>query len=100
VSLLVSSLIFNLLILFLVGFLQDLLSAYYLRLVQDQRLLLATFISFIHSLVGWAIWIWFMYQFQNPETMGGLQAVAISAGGSLGTYFGLRRPYDKRNIRS
>lgn len=85
-------LLLNVLALFVIGFLQDVLGAYYLRLVTEQRLFTATFISFLHSIVGWAIWIWFMYQFQNSETMTGFQAVIYSFGGAIGTFMGLRKP--------
>lgn len=85
-------LVFNLLALFTIGFVQDVLGAYYLRLVTEQRYIFATMISFIHSLVGWGIWIWFIYQFQNAEAMSGFQAVIYSAGGAIGTYLGLKKP--------
>lgn len=90
-----SLLLLNLLALFVISFLQDILSAYYLRLVNEQRLVLATVISFIHSMIGWAIWLWFMYQFKNPETLSGLQAFAASLGGAAGTFMGLRKPGEK-----
>jgi hypothetical protein len=82
----------NIIALFVIGFLQDILGAYYLRLVNEQRYIFATFISFIHSLVGWGVWVWFMYQFQNSETMTGMQAVIYSVGGAFGTFLGLRKP--------
>lgn len=85
-------LILNILALFGIGFLQDILGAYYLRLVNEQRYIFATFISFVHSMVAWATWLWFMYQFQNSEAMTGVQAVIYSIGGALGTFLGLRRP--------
>jgi len=88
-----SLLILNAFILFLIGFIQDVLGAYYLRLVTEQRLFLATGISFVHSILGWAIWFWFMYQFQNPQyVMSGADAVILSVGGAVGTFMGLRRP--------
>ena len=85
-------LVINLLALFVIGFLQDILGAYYLRLVTEQRLITATLISFVHSMIGWMIWIWFMYQFQNSETLTGFQALIYSIGGALGTFMGLRKP--------
>lgn len=85
-------LIINLILLFLIGFVQDLLSAYYLRLVTEQRLLMATFISFVHSIIAWLILIWCMYLLQNKEAMTAFQMVIYSAGAAFGTFLGLRRP--------
>lgn len=85
-------LVVNLLLLFVIGFVQDILGAFYLRLVTEQKLILATSISFLHSLVGWLIWGWFMYQLQNPEAMTGFQAVVYSLGGAIGTFLGLKKP--------
>lgn len=93
-----SLLVLNLLALFLIGFLQDALSAYYLRLVQEERPGIATVISFVHSILGWGVWCWFMYQFQHPDALSGVQAVINSAGGAFGTYLGLRRPGEKKGI--
>lgn len=90
-----SLLVINLVALFLVSFFQDVLSAYYLRLVSEERIIAATFISFIHSLVGWGVWVWFVYQFQNPDTLSGLQAVSAAFGSAAGTFFGLRKPGQK-----
>lgn len=88
-------LVMNVIALFIIGFLQDILGAYYLRLVTEQRLVVATLISFIHSILAWAVWIWFMYQFQNSETLTGFQAVVYSVGGAIGTFLGLRKPGTK-----
>jgi len=88
-------LVINIAVLFIIGFLQDILGAYYLRLVTEQRYVFATFIRFIHSIVAWGIWVFFMYQFQNSETMTGIQAVIYSVGGALGTFLGLRKPGSK-----
>lgn len=93
-------LVVNLIALFIVGFLQDVLGAYYLRLVNEQRIILATFISFVHSVLGWAIWVYFMYLFQNSETMTGLQAVIHSIGGAFGTFLGLRKPGMNKPIKA
>lgn len=89
-------LLVSLLSLFLIGFVQDALNAYYLTLVQDQRVIFATIISFIHSILGWMIWAWFMYQFQHPDALSGVQAVVNSMGGAVGTFMGLRRPGQKK----
>lgn len=93
-----SLLVANLLALFVISFIQDILGAYYLRLVNEQRLVLATIISFIHSMLAWAIWLWFMYQFQNPENLSGLQAFIASLGSAIGTFYGLRKPGEKTKI--
>ena len=85
----------NIIALFVIGFLQDILGAYYLRLVTEQRYVAATFISFLHSIVAWGIWVWFMVQFQNSGTMTGVQAVIYSVGGAAGTFLGLRKPGSK-----
>lgn len=92
------TLLVNLLALFVIGFIQDLLGAYYLRLVNENRAKTAAFISFIHSMFGWLIWMWFMYQFQHSESMTGYQAVAHSIGGSLGVWLGIRKPADKVKV--
>lgn len=68
------------------------LGAYYLRLVNEQRIILATIISFVHSIIAWGIWLFFMYQFQNAESMTGVQAVIHSVGSAFGTFLGLRKP--------
>jgi len=93
-----SLLVINLLTLFFVSFLQDILSAYYLRLVTEERIIFATFISFIHSLVSWGIWLWFVYQFQNPDSLSGLQAVFAAFGSAMGTFFGLRKTGHKAKV--
>lgn len=80
---------------FIIGFIQDVLGAYYLRLVTEQRLILATIISFLHSIIGWGIFVWFMALFQNSEAMTGIQALVYSVGASVGTYMGLRKPGQK-----
>jgi hypothetical protein len=80
---------------FIIGFIQDILGAYYLRLVNEQRLFFATFISFVHSIIGWLIFVWFMALFQNSEAMTGVQAFIYSVGSALGTYLGLRKPGKK-----
>lgn len=85
-------LVFNIVALFVIGFLQDILGAYYLRLVNENRIIFATFISFIHSILAWGVWVWFMYLFQNSEAMTGFQAVVYSIGGAIGTFLGLRKP--------
>lgn len=88
-----SLLVVNLIALFVIGFLQDVLGTYYLRLVNEHRFALATVISFVHNIVGWAIWFWFLYQFQNPNyVMSGLDATIWSLGGAAGTYIALRKP--------
>lgn len=90
-----SLLVINLIAMFIIGFIQDVLGAYYLRLVTEQRLLLATFVSFMHSIIGWAIFVWFMALFQNSEAMTGIQAFIYSIGSALGTWMGLRKPGQK-----
>lgn len=90
------SLLVSLVALFFIGFVQDALSAYYLKLVQDKKLFFASFVSFLHSVVGWAVWGWFMFQFQNPDALSGVQAVINSIGGACGTYLGLKRPTEKK----
>lgn len=85
-------LVLNVIALFVIGFLQDILGAYYLRLVTENRIIFATVISFVHSLVGWVTWLWFMYLFQNSEAMTGFQAFVYSVGSAFGTFLGLRRP--------
>ena len=84
--------VISLFALFLTGFIQDALSGYYLRLVNEHRVKMAVFISFVHSMIAWAIWLYFMYQFQQQETMSGVQAVVHSFGGAMGTALALRSP--------
>jgi hypothetical protein len=66
-----SLLLINLIVMFVIGFIQDILGAYYLRLVTEQRLLWATFIGFVHSIIGWVIFVWFMSLFKSSEAMTG-----------------------------
>jgi len=84
--------------LFLANLVQELLSAYYLRCVNEERPTRATCVAFVHSLIGWALWFWFLHQFESKEAANGLQAFICSAGGAVGTYFGLRKPGEKKGI--
>ena len=92
-------LVANLLIMFIVGFIQDILGAYYLRLVTEQRIILATVISFVHNIIGWIIFVWFLALFQDSETMTGVQAIIYSVGSTFGTFLGLRKPGKKVGIK-
>ena len=85
-----SLLVINIIILLFVGFINDSLNTYYIRLISERRSALATLVNFIHSMVGWAIWIWFMHQFQSAEAMTAFQMFIYSLGGAAGTYMGLR----------
>lgn len=74
------------LILFLLGIFQDALSAFYLRLVSERRILLASFISVLITFVGYIVLISLVEQM----IVGGLANLAAYAlGGGVGTYIGL-----------
>ena len=89
------TLLVNFILLFLIGFVQDLLSAYYLRLVTEHRYLLATFISFVHSIIAWMIMIWCIHLLQSKEAMSAFQMIIYSAGAAAGTFLALRKPGGK-----
>ncbi len=85
-----SLLVINIIILSLVGFVNDSLNTYYIRLVAEGRTKLATLINFVHSMVGWTIWIWFLHQFQTAEALTAFQMFIYSLGGAAGTYISLQ----------
>lgn len=72
--------------LFILGIFQDALSAFYLRLVSERRIILASIISVIITLVGYLV----LAALIESLVAGGLHnIVAYALGGGIGTYVGL-----------
>lgn len=91
-----TSFLLSALALFVTNFIQELLSAYYLRCVTEEKYIKATVVSFVHSIIGWMMWFWFMHQFANKENLSGLDAFICSCGSAMGTYMGLKKPTEKK----
>lgn len=72
--------------LFAIGLFQDALSAFYLRLVSERRIVAASFISVLITLIGYSVLVTLIDQM----IVGGIANVAAySIGGGVGTYIGL-----------
>jgi uncharacterized protein YebE (UPF0316 family) len=72
--------------LFAIGLFQDALSAFYLRLVSERRIVAASFISVLITFIGYSVLVTLIEQM----IVGGLLNVAAYAvGGGVGTYIGL-----------
>lgn len=80
--------VITLLLLFVVGIIQDALCAFYLVLVRDNRYIVASFLSIIITILSYGVWAVFINQ-TLETSMSGL--AVYSVGGGIGTYLGLRK---------
>ena len=81
-----ASMLLVLIALFILGIIQDALSAFYLRLVSERRIILASLISAVITLVGCLV----LAGLIESLMAGGFHNIAAYAiGGGIGTYAGL-----------
>ena len=74
-----------LLLLFIVGALQDVICTYYLRCVKEDKIKMATLLSVVITITGFCVWDAIIH------SMSGIQGIsAYSLGGGAGTYMALK----------
>lgn len=68
------------------------LNALYFDMRDAGRYKMATFIGFIHDVVGWAVSIFLFVELQNNDKgLSALEALSCCLGGATGTFYILRR---------
>ena len=70
--------------LFIIGLVQDILAALYLRCVSEEKYKLAALLSIIITLLAYGVWIALVEQFLSSGGFGYL--LVYSIGGGIGTY--------------
>lgn len=70
--------------LFLIGLIQDIIAAYYLRCVNEEKYKTAAFLSIVITLLAYGVWIASVEQFLSSGGWGYLISYAV--GGGIGTY--------------
>ena len=87
----------RLLLLFLIGFVQDALSASFFSYAKKNKITTAAIISVIHTAMANGVWIHLCSLIQTAgESLGGINLLAYCLGGGLGIWWGFKKQQEKK----